>query len=353
MVGRAAGKNPANRFESVHLQPMQIESWDEDPEARSAKVPTQWFVDRSQTLIRENQSEDIPFRYSMNPYRGCEHGCAYCYARPTHETLGLGAGLDFESKILVKQQAAKLLRRELCRAGWQSEPITLSGVTDCYQPIERGLKVTRSLLEVLVEARQAFAIITKNALVLRDIDLIQQAHAWNGVHVFLSVTSLRQELTKQLEPRTSAPAARLDAVRRLSALGIPVGVMVAPVIPGLNDEEVPAILKAAADAGAQSAAYILLRLPLSVQPVFVDWLDENVPPEHARRVLSRIEDCRQGRLNDSQWGVRMRGTGSYAEAIAATFQTFARKFNLDRRLPELSCHEFRPPIDANGQKFMF
>ena len=352
-VGRATAENPPNRFETIHVEAdlehhENAAAWDQP-----RKLKTEFFADQGRTLICENHSPDLPFRYSINPYRGCEHGCAYCYARPGHEMLGMGAGLDFETKIIVKRSAARILRRELNRSRWQGEAITLSGVTDCYQPIERQLKITRGLIEVLVESRQAFSIVTKNALVTRDLDLLSEAAQYNGVHVFFSINSLRHALTRRLEPRTSAPAARLRAVTALSAAGIPVGVMVAPVIPGVNDEEVPAVLKQAYDAGARAAATILLRLPLSVAPLFQSWLEQNLPSEHGQRVLHRIRDCRDGKLNDANFGSRMRGAGPYADALQSTFRTFAAKYGLDRGLPPLDTSHFRPPTDEHGQGRLF
>ncbi len=264
IAGRAAALNPPNRYAQIRIEPDSEPDWDQpidvgDEAMRvadsaavvSRKVATQFYHDETRTLIRENDSPDIPFRYSINAYRGCEHGCAYCYARPGHEHLGWSAGLDFETKILVKMSAAHVLRRELCHPRWGGEPITMSGVTDCYQPIERHLQITRAVIEVLVEARQAFSIVTKNRLVTRDLDLLAQAASWNGVQVFISITSLQAELTRQLEPRTSVPTARLRAISELASAGIPTGVIVAPIIPGLNDEEIPMILREARAAGAK------------------------------------------------------------------------------------------------------
>ncbi len=353
-AGRAAQSNPPNRFESIH-----VERDDEHLEEGSTeddsfgRVPTQFYRDATRSLIRENDSPDIPFRYSINPYRGCEHGCAYCYARPGHETLGFSAGLDFETKIMVKMSAAELLRKELCHPKWSGEPITMSGVTDCYQPAERQLRITRSIVEVLVESRQAFGIITKNALVTRDLDLLSEAASWNGVHVFLSITSLNSQLARQLEPRTSTPAARLRAVGDLTSAGVPAGVMVAPIIPGLNDDEMPAILKAAREAGAQSASSVLLRLPLTVRPVFESWLESHLPEAQRNRIVHRIQDCRDGKMNHAQFGSRMSGSGPYAAAIQKTFAAFAAKFDLNRKLKPLETTHFRRPQSPTGQRSFF
>ena len=263
--GRAAHSSPPNRFEKVHVEPdyEQLEHDEEFLEALGTR-PTEFLPDTSQTIISENDSPDVPFRYSLNPYRGCEHGCAYCYARPTHEYFGLNAGLDFESKIFVKHRAPELFREFLARDRWQSELIAMSGVTDCYQPAERQFRLTRGCLEVALEARQPMGIITKNALVLRDLDLLGEMARLNLVHVHLSVTSLDEELARTMEPRTSRPAARLRAITALTAAGVPTSAMVAPVIPGLNDSEIPALLAALAAAGAIKAGYTLVRLPLAV-----------------------------------------------------------------------------------------
>lgn len=351
--GRGAAANPANRFERVRLQadPEQWDSFD-PPAADDRPLPTEFFPDASRSILAENQSPDIPFRYSINPYRGCEHGCAYCYARPTHETLGFNAGLDFESRILVKHEAPALLREALCRPGWQGELIGLSGVTDCYQPIERQLRLTRQLLEVLVEARQCVGIVTKNALVLRDLDLLKGLAAEQLVQVNLSITTLDAELARRLEPRTSAPAARLRAVAALAEAGVPVRVLVAPIIPGLNDHEAPAVLSAAREAGAHAAGYQLLRLPGAVLPVFDAWLAAHLP-DRRERILARIRETRGGQLNDAEFDRRMRGQGPYAEQIAATFRVVARKLGLDRSLPPPDTTRFRPPRDRQGQGSLF
>ncbi len=276
----------------------------------------------------------------------------YRYARPGHETLGLNAGLDFETKILVKPAAAKLLRAELNRSSWRGECITLSGITDCYQPAERHYQITRQCLEVLVQSRQAFAIVTKNALVVRDLDLLQQAAAQKTVHVNISVTSLDAQLTRKLEPRTSTPSARLRAIERLAEAGIPVATMVAPVVPGLTDHEMPSILEAVRDAGALAASYQLLRLPSTVLPVFMSWLQSNYP-ERSALVESRIRTCRGGKLNESEFFQRMKGGGAYAEHVRTTFRTFARRYGLDQGLPSLDTSQFRPPRNAQGQQLLF
>ncbi|GIW93537.1 MAG: radical SAM protein [Pirellulaceae bacterium] len=271
-------------------------------------------MDQTKSIVSENDSPDIPFRYSVNPYRGCAHGCAYCYARPTHEYFGLSAGLDFETKIFVKLRAPELLEQWLAEPARSGEPIMFSGVTDCYQPIERELQLTRRCLEVVWRCRQAVGIVTKNALVTRDLDLLVPMAQENLVNVSISITSLDQSLTRDLEPRTSSPQARLRAIEQLSSAGVPVSVMVAPVIPGLNDTEIPAILRAAAEAGARGAGYVLLRLPLAVASVFLEWLDR-FRPELRQRVENRVRETRGGKLNSATFGERMRGTGHLAEQI--------------------------------------
>lgn len=351
-VGRGAPLAPPNRFESTRLVDDFEQLDDADEALDSRRVPTVYLDDNSKTIIRENDSPDIPFRFSINPYRGCEHGCAYCYARPGHETLGMNAGLDFETKILVKRNAAALLRQELNRPSWPAETIAISGVTDCYQPIERKLRLTRECLEVLAEARQPCGIVTKNALVTRDLDLLAPMAAARTAHVAISVTTLDHELARKLEPRTSNPAARLRAIEQLSAAGVPVRVMVAPIIPGLNDQEMPAILKAARDAGAGAASYVLLRLPYAVRPIFEDWLARHAPLARPR-IEALIRESRGGRMNDGRFNSRMRGEGAYAEQINQTFKVFAKKYGLDGPLLPLDGANFRPPVLDGAQRRLF
>ncbi|MBI1314042.1 PA0069 family radical SAM protein [bacterium] len=351
--GRGAQLNPPNRFESVRrVDEFEQLDADDDYFEQLRSVPTEYLPDESRSIVSENDSPDVPFRYSVNPYRGCAHGCSYCYARPTHEYLGLSAGLDFESKIFVKLRAPQLFRDWLARDAWSPELIVFSGVTDCYQPAERDYRLTRQCLEVAAEARQPVGIITKNALVARDIDVLSDLAHNNLVAVNLSVTTLDRSLCRILEPRTSSPEARLRTVNELAAAGIPVNVMVAPVIPGLTDSEMPVILQAAAEAGASSAAYTLLRLPLAVEPIFLEWLDRHRPDEKPR-IESRLRACRGGELSESTFGQRMRGSGEIATQIAQTFRIFSRKFALDRERPELSTEHFRPPKPSNGQLRLF
>ena len=351
-IGRGAGIEPPNRFERVHAEHdfEQLEGADDLPDVR--RLPTAFLPNESRRLIAENDSPDVPFRYSINPYRGCEHGCAYCYARPGHETLGMNAGLDFETRILVKHDAPQLLRQELSRDTWRAEVISMSGVTDCYQPAERKFRLTRGCLQVMLEARQPVGIITKNALVVRDLDVLAPMAALQVAHVFVSVTTLDAELARTLEPRTATPQARLRAIRELTSAGVPVGVMAAPIIPGLNDQEIPAILEAARDAGAQTAGFVLLRLPWAVRPIFEEWITRNYP-DRAERVLGLIRATRDGRMNDTRWGHRMRGQGAYALQIEQTIRIFKKKLGLDRSLPPLDSSKFQPPQPSSGQMRLF
>src|SRR4051812_26677988 len=307
--------------------------------------PTQYFRDGTRTIITRNTSPDVGFETSLNPYRGCEHGCIYCYARPTHEYLGFSAGLDFESRIMVKTDAPELLEAELSSPKWKSQVLVMSGVTDPYQPIERKLKITRRCLEVLAKFRNPVAFITKNRLITRDIDLLGELAVHHAAAVNVSVTSLDPDLQRILEPRTSSPAARLDAVAQLRAAGVPVGVMVAPIIPGLTDHEVPAIVAACAKAGAQFAGYTIVRLPWAIAPLFERWLEEHFP-ERKEKILGRIKEIRGGTggLNDPNWGSRIVGQGIFAEQIGNMFEVACRRNGIGER-PNLSTAAFRRPIE--------
>ncbi len=293
-------------------------------------------------MLSTNRSPDIPFDVSLNPYRGCEHGCAYCYARPTHEYLGYSAGLDFETRILVKHHAPELLRKELASPRWRPQVVALSGVTDAYQPLERRLELTRRCVEVFVDFRNPITIITKNALVARDLDLFRALAEHDAISVCLSITTLDGALQRALEPRASAPGERLRAIERLAEAGIPTGVMVAPIIPGLTDAETPALLAAAASAGASHAGHIVLRLPHGLRNLFDDWL-LNHRPLRRKKVLSRLESLRGGRLNDPRFGSRMRGEGRFAEQMDGLFKLMARRYGLDGPRPALSADAFRNP----------
>lgn len=343
--GRGSSDNPENRFEKVYL--------DYDPDEETGEKPspdTQLLTDHTKEIISTNDSPDIPFSKSINPYRGCEHGCIYCYARPTHEYLGMSAGLDFESKIVVKYNAPKLLRETLSARTWKPEPIIMSGVTDPYQPVEKKLKITRGCIEVLAESLHPLVIITKNHLVTRDIDLLTELASVNAVKVAISVTTLDPELARVMEPRTSRPERRLDAIRKLSDSGIPVRVNVAPVIPGLTDHESVSILEAAASAGAKEAGYILLRLPYGVKELFVEWLEQHYP-ERKGKVLNKILDIRNGKLNRSEFGERFRGTGHYADQIHDLFHHHTQMLGFNQELQPLNTDSFRRP--AAGQLELF
>ena len=351
--GRGSQIDPPNRFGGTYHE-VELENLEHDEDYLDGlrRRATECLPDRSRTIVAENDSPDVGFRFSVNPYRGCSHGCAYCYARPTHEYLGFNAGLDFETKIMVKEDAPELFRAFLARDGWGAHPIALSGVTDCYQPAERHYRLTRGCLEVAAEARQPMAIITKNALVLRDLDLLREMARGGLVQVNLSITTLDADLARSMEPRTSTPAAKLRAVKALAEAGVPVRVLVAPVIPGLTDAEIPAILAAAKEAGAGAAGYTLLRLPLAVAPVFTEWLGR-ARPGKSERVLGRVRGARGGKLNVSDFGTRMSGTGEMAGQIAGLFRLFARKHGLDGGLPAFDASRFRPPRPRSGQLQLF
>ena len=345
-LGRGAGLRPAGRFEPIEIEP--------DPEETSEDPPpaTRFFEDASRSIITTNDSPDIPFSASLNPYRGCEHGCAYCYARPTHEYLGLSAGLDFESRILVKRDAPTLLSRELSSKAWEPKTLAMSGVTDPYQPVERRLEITRGCLEVLAEARNPVAVVTKNHLVTRDLDLLAELARHDAVSVAISLTTLDDGLRRVLEPRTSPPRRRLAAIERLAEAGVPVGVMTAPIIPGINDHELPELLSAAAGAGARFAAYTVVRLPGAVAPLFEDWLERNLP-DRKEKVLNRLRSMRGGRLNDPRFGSRMRGEDIFADQIHQLFEIGRRRAGIDARREPLSTSHFRRPVPPGAQPSLF
>ncbi len=344
--------NPPNRFERVHVEPdLEHLEWDDEYLKGRLSQPVQYLPDSAKSIVSENDSPDVPFRYSVNPYRGCVHGCAYCYARPSHEYLGLNAGLDFETKIFVKHDAPALLREFLARRSWRPEPIIFSGVTDCYQPAEREFRLTRQCLEVVDTCSQPVSLITKNALILRDLELLSGMASRNLVHVNVSITTLDAALARSMEPMTSTPSARLRAIETLAKAGVPVRVMVAPVVPGLTDHEAPAIMKAARDAGATDAQYVLLRLPLTVEPVFREWLHRTQPLK-STRVESLVRQTRGGKLNDSSWDQRMVGSGEVAGQIRSMIGMFRAKLGFSD-LPGLDVDQFRPPTPGNGQLTLF
>jgi DNA repair photolyase len=346
--GRGALSNPLGRFEKASYD-RDIEF---DPEDESSPK-TEFLKDSTQTIITYNTSPDVGFNASINSYRGCEHGCVYCFARPTHEYLGFSAGLDFETRIMVKENAPELLRKELSAKKWKPQFLAMSGVTDCYQPIERKLQITRRVLQVLAEFRNPVGIITKNFLVTRDIDVLQELAKFNCIAVNISITTLDPTLTPKLEPRASLPKARLEAVRMLSEAGIPVGILVAPCIPCVNDHEMTNIVKAAVDNGAKWAGYVALRLPHGVKDLFEQWLREHFP-DRAEKALNRIRAIRNGKLYDATWGDRMHGHGIFAEQMGQMFQIACRHAGIDPNMRyDLSTEHFRVPEQPSPQLSLF
>jgi DNA repair photolyase len=341
--GRGAAYNPPNRFEPVEFVP-DGDTLDADLAEDELPLPrTQFLRDTTKALLSRNNSPDVGFDVSINPYRGCEHGCIYCYARPFHEYLGMSAGVDFETKIFVKEDAPELLRSELQKKSYTPEVIAISGVTDPYQPVERRLRITRRCLQVLAEFRNPATIFTKNHLVTRDVDVLAEMASFDGIAVNLSVTTLKPELQRVMEPRTSTPKRRLLAIEKLASAGVPVGIMVAPIVPGITDEEMGDILKAARDAGAQWAGWVMLRLPHAVAPLFEDWLTHHFP-ERKEKVLNRVRGMRGGKMYDSKWGERARGSGEFADQANALFRALRKKagYEQDRRY-NLSTAAFRRP----------
>ena len=334
--GRGSAENPANRFEKIELIPSEEEI------AEGLSPKTVFYRDATKSIISYNDSPDVGFNAGINPYRGCEHGCIYCYARPTHEYFGLSVGLDFETKIFVKEDATALLRKELSSRKYVPDTIVVSGNTDCYQPAERRFRLTRACLEVLLEFRNPAGIITKNCLVTRDIDLFRQFAEWNGIMVALSVTTLDPEIKRVMGPRPSEPRLRLRAIEELTKAGVPVMVMVAPVIPGLTDHEIPAIIKSAADAGAVNAGFVMLRLPYGVSDIFQEWLGRHFP-DRKDKVLNRVRAMRDGKLNSPDFYSRMRGEGIYAEQARDMFTLACRKAGFDSGRIKLSTEHFRKP----------
>jgi DNA repair photolyase len=342
--GRGAASNPANRFELLRYEPTDDGAFDERP-----APATMFFRDTTRSIIATNDSPDVAFDASINPYRGCEHGCIYCYARPYHEYLGFSIGLDFETKIMVKEDAPKLLRKELNSPKWQPKPLGISGVTDAYQPIERRLQLTRGCLAVLAEFRNPVWIVTKNRLVTRDIDLLKTLAKHEAVSVVLAVTTLDAELARVMEPRATAPAGRLQAIRELASAGIPTMVLLAPVIPGLTDHEIPAILEAARDAGALGAGYTMLRLPHELPALFEHWLEQHFP-EKKDKVLSRVRAVRGGAINDVRFGARMKGEGVIADMIQQVFDVTKKRLGFPGK-PTLSITAFRRPDETPQSLF--
>jgi DNA repair photolyase len=333
--GRGSAGNPKNRFESLERVAEPVEDRDE-----ISAPETQLFPDHSKSIIAYNDSPDVGFDASINPYRGCEHGCVYCYARPTHEYLGFSSGLDFETKIMVKEDAPELLRSELSSPKWKPQPVALSGNTDCYQPVEKKKQLTRRCLEVLLEFRNPVVIITKNHLVTRDTDILSELARHDCIAVTVSLTTLDHQLASVLEPRASRPARRLAAIKLLAEAGVPVGYLQAPMIPGLTDSEAPAIGVAAAKAGATFSGYVALRLPFAVKALFEQWLDQHYP-DKKNKILNRVREIRGGKLNDPNFKTRMRGEGIYAEQMGKLFELARKKSGITERWPKLTTEHFR------------
>jgi len=342
--GRGSAENPPNRFEKIEYipEPEEIE--------QGISPKTVFYKDNSRSIIAYNDSPDVGFDASINPYRGCEHGCIYCYARPTHEYLGLSAGLDFETKIFVKEDAPVLLRRELSSLKWQPQALAISGVTDPYQPAERHFRLTHECLKVLAEFRNPAGIVTKNYLVTRDIDILKELAEYQAAIVALSVTTLDHKLATVMEPRASQPDLRLKAIEKLSASGIPAMVLIAPVIPGLTDHEIPRIIEKAVDAGAQQAGYVMLRLPYGVADLFQNWLDRHFPYKKSK-ILNRIRSIRKGKLNNPEFNERMKGEGIFAEQVETLFKSARRKAGIEGNRIHLSHAAFRRPGDTQLKLF--
>lgn len=345
--GRGAPSNLPGRFEST-LRQAEDDGWMPTLEEEGRPV-TMVRVEQAKSILSHNDSPDIPFEVSLNPYRGCEHGCVYCYARPSHAYLDLSPGLDFETRLVAKPNAAALLRAELCKPGYRPAPIALGSNTDLYQPIERDWRITRQVLEVLAEARHPFSFVTKSSLAERDLDLLVPLAEQGLVHAFVTITTLDKELARTLEPRAAAPQRRLEVIRNLSQAGIPVGVMVAPVIPALTDLDMEQILAQASEAGARSAGYVFLRLPHELKILFTEWLETHYPLK-TEHVMSLIRQSRDGRENDSRFGLRMAGSGQFAELLGQRFRLAKQRYYLDRGMPPHRLDLFRPPT-AQGRLF--
>lgn len=337
--GRGVGHNPKNRFETLELT-FDPDAWDAEDEPPGRH--TTFYRDASSTVLARNTSPDIGYDVSLNPYRGCEHGCVYCYARPTHEYLGFSLGLDFESKIMVKEDAPRLLRSELSAKSWTPQVVGMGGVTDIYQPVERKLELTRRCLEVFLDFRNPVTLVTKSHLITRDLELLQALSAFQAVSVAVSLTTLSDDLQRLMEPRAASPARRLDAVRQLADAGVHVGVLTSPIIPGLNDAEIPDLVGAAAEAGAQFAGYGLVHLPHGLKDMFADWVNVTFP-ERADKILNRLREMRGGKLNDSRFGHRLRGEGPFAAQLAGLHRLACKRAGLPKKRFRLSAAHFRVP----------
>lgn len=349
--GRGAVSNRSGRYETYQRQ-LEDDGWDHEDDELPARPATTVLSDATRKVIAHNQSPDVPFDSSINPYRGCEHGCVYCFARPTHAWLGLSPGLDFETKLFAKHDAAEVLERELSHASYQPEPIAIGANTDPYQPIERRLRITRSLLEVFWRTRHPLVIITKSALVMRDLDILGPMAEAGLATVYVSVTTLDNKLARRLEPRAPRPDRRLAAINALHRAGVPVGVLAAPMIPALNDQELEDILTQAAEAGAGSAGYVLLRLPLEIKDLFIEWLETHYP-DRKNHVLNLVRETRGGKLYEAEWGRRLKGSGVYARLLSRRFELACHKLNLERRSDDLDCSLFRKPGRDSKQLALF
>jgi len=347
--GRAAASNPTGRFERLIVE----DDWEAEPDpddaSDSSSPPTRFYRDTSKSIITFHDSPDLSFSASLNPYRGCEHGCIYCYARPYHEFLGLSAGLDFESTIFVKEDAPELLRKTLSKKSWQPQVVHLCGVTDPYQPFERNFQITRKCLEVLLEFKNPVSLITKNGLITRDLDLLSEFAKWNGVSVAVSITTLDEPLRRKLEPRASSAEKRLEALRRLSDAGVPTAAMVAPLFPGLTDHELIPILERAKEVGITHAGYTVLRLPWGVKELVADWLNEHAPGSK-QKVLSRVSEMQGKNMSGKGFKSRMRGEGVFADQIRFVFESACSRLEIPKRRPKLSTAHFRVP---SAQKTLF
>lgn len=351
MKTRATPLNPNNRFQPIVTDRQCDDGWYQDPDDDTCpdSLATEVMDEQVRSIISRNQSPDVPFDQSINPYRGCEHACIYCFARPTHAYWDMSPGLDFETRLIAKPNAAAQLRRELDKPGYRVSPIALGMNTDAYQPVEKHREITRNILKVLVEYRHPVSIITKGALILRDLDLLSELAGQGLCSVRISLTTLDNTLKRQMEPRTAAPATRLKVIRELAAAGVPTGIILGPVIPFINDHEIEAILEAASGAGAERASWIMLRLPLELDELFQDWLHRHFPLR-AEHVMSRIRDLRGGRSYQAQWGKRMTGTGPYADLVRQRFNRKARSLGLGRHEPEPLCTDlFRRPAGEQMQ----
>ncbi len=350
--GRGAVSNVEGRFEKRRIDPIDEDRAAGEEDDAPPRLETTVIPEKTRTVLSRNDSPDISFDRSINPYKGCEHGCVYCFARPTHSYLGLSPGLDFETKIFSKPDAARLLREELRRPGYRCEVIALGANTDPYQPVERDLKITRGLLEVLREHRHPVGIITKSGLVLRDLDILAPMAKERLASVFVSITTLDRALARTMEPRAASPGRRLETLRALTGAGVPAGVLSSPMIPGLNDSELERILEAAAAAGARSAGYVVLRLPHELKQLFTEWLETHYPLK-AKHVLGLVRETHGGKLYDSDFGTRMKGTGPYAELLRRRFETACRRFGLSRGPAPLDTTRFRVPPRAGDQLGLF